>query len=337
MLRLLSFVRSTRLSASWLQRNLSSGIECRPEFQKTVKKKTKKEESPPVDPAVLADAASASECKKVAAPPSRKTTERKKVRVYRWNPEENNRRPWMQEFSIDPNECDGTMVLDVLTTIKARHDPTLSFRRSCREGICGSCAVNVNGINVLACITKFDPNPRKPLIIYPLPHAYVIRDLVPDLSLFLDQYKAIGPHLDRKSDGKITGKRQLLQSQRDRQKLDGLYECILCGCCSFSCPPYWWLGDKYLGPAVLLQAYRWIIDSRDEAHAERLSKLRDFYSVFRCQTIFNCTKTCPKGLNPGRAIAEIKRLLVGLASKEKPDLENPTADPCGDESSSPYC
>ncbi|XP_024941802.1 succinate dehydrogenase [ubiquinone] iron-sulfur subunit, mitochondrial [Cephus cinctus] len=252
----------------------------------------------------------------------------KKVRVYRWSPDKPNVKPYMQQFVVDLNNC-GTMVLDVLHYIKMEYDPTLSFRRSCREGICGSCSMNINGVNTLACITKVKPDEAKPLIIYPLPHMYVIRDLVTDMSHFLEQYRLIDPWLKRKGEENFNGIRPLLQSENDRSDLDGLYECILCGCCSYACPPYWWLGDRYLGPAILLQAYRWIIDSRDTADKERLGKLRDFYSVFRCQTIFNCTKTCPKGLNPGKAIAQIKRLLVGLAKKKRPDLETPLPNPCG--------
>ncbi|KAG7209008.1 hypothetical protein KM043_015175 [Ampulex compressa] len=248
------------------------------------------------------------------------------VRVYRWNPEKPTVKPYMQQFSVDLGKC-GTMVLDVLALIKAQYDPTLSFRRSCREGICGSCAMNIDGVNTLACITKVKYS-AKPLVVYPLPHTYIIRDLIPDMDQFLRQYRDIEPYLKRPGEDNFIGLRQILQSTRDREKLEGLYECILCGCCTFSCPPYWWLGDKYLGPAVLLQAYRWIIDSRDMAHKERLSKLQDFYSVYRCHTIFNCTKTCPKGLNPGKAIAQIKRLLAGLMKKEKPDLETALPNPC---------
>ncbi|XP_046427718.1 succinate dehydrogenase [ubiquinone] iron-sulfur subunit, mitochondrial-like [Neodiprion fabricii] len=249
------------------------------------------------------------------------------IRIYRWNPHEPGTKPYMQQYEIDMNKC-GTMILDALQLIKAEYDPTLTFRKSCREGICGSCSMNINGVNTLACLTKLDDKSSKPAIIYPLPHMYVIRDLVPDLSHFLKQYKMIEPWLKRRGEDQYIGYRQTLQSQRDRNKLDGLYECVMCGCCTYSCPPYWWLGDKYLGPAVLMQAYRWIIDSRDFEHEERLAKLRDFYSVFRCHTIFNCTKTCPKGLNPGKAIAQIKRLLAGLTKKEKPDMQTPLPDPC---------
>lgn len=168
----------------------------------------------------------------------------------------------------------------------------------------------------------------KPLVVYPLPHSYVIRDLVTDMDQFLKQYQEIEPFLKRPGEENFVGLRQILQSQKDRDKLNGLYECILCGCCTYACPPYWWLGDKFLGPATLLQAYRWIIDSRDVTHKDRLNKLRDYYSVYRCHTIFNCTKTCPKGLNPGKAIAQIKRMLAGLAKKERPDMETPLPNPC---------
>jgi succinate dehydrogenase (ubiquinone) iron-sulfur subunit len=218
------------------------------------------------------------------------------------------------------NAC-GPMVLDALIKIKNEVDPTLTFRRSCREGICGSCAMNIGGINTLACISKIDTNLGKTTNIYPLPHMYVVKDLVPDMANFYEQYRSIQPWLQRKNEKQSGSVQQYLQSVDDRQKLDGLYECILCACCSTSCPSYWWNGDKYLGPAVLMQAYRWIIDSRDEATAERLNKLKDPFSVYRCHTILNCTKTCPKGLNPGKAIAEIKKLLGGLAKKDAPGLE----------------
>ncbi|XP_047002290.1 succinate dehydrogenase [ubiquinone] iron-sulfur subunit, mitochondrial [Schistocerca americana] len=243
----------------------------------------------------------------------------KKFLVYRWNPDKPTEKPTMQEYDVDLNTC-GPMVLDGLIKIKNDIDPTLTFRRSCREGICGSCAMNIGGVNTLACISKIDTNLNKPVKIYPLPHMYVIKDLVPDMNNFYKQYREIQPWLQRKNEP-LAGSHSYLQSVEDRQKLDGLYECILCACCSTSCPSYWWNGDKYLGPAVLMQAYRWIIDSRDEATEQRLSRLRDPYSVYRCHTIMNCTKTCPKGLNPGKAIAEIKKLLSGFSKKEEPGLE----------------
>ncbi|KAL7016614.1 hypothetical protein ACKWTF_010069 [Chironomus riparius] len=228
----------------------------------------------------------------------------------------------MQTYKVDLNAC-GPMVLDALIKIKNEMDPTLTFRRSCREGICGSCAMNIGGTNTLACISKIDAsNLNKPVKIYPLPHMYVVKDLVPDMNNFYNQYRSIQPWLQRKNEAtEEKGNAQYLQSVDDRAKLDGLYECILCACCSTSCPSYWWNGDKYLGPAVLMQAYRWIIDSRDESTQARLDSLKDPFSVYRCHTIMNCTRTCPKGLNPGKAIAEIKKLLAGLAQKGEPGLE----------------
>lgn len=246
----------------------------------------------------------------------------KKFDIYRWNPDKSGDKPQMQQYTVDLNTC-GPMILDALIKIKNEVDPTLTFRRSCREGICGSCAMNIGGINTLACISKIDTNLSKSSKIYPLPHMYVIKDLVPDMNNFYTQYSSIQPWLQRK-DEKKSGSQQYLQSIDDRKKLDGLYECILCACCSTSCPSYWWNGDKYLGPAVLMQAYRWIIDSRDEATEARLGRLKDPFSVFRCHTIMNCTRTCPKGLNPGKAIAEIKKLLSGIAKKDLPGL-NTTA------------
>ncbi|XP_060527575.1 succinate dehydrogenase [ubiquinone] iron-sulfur subunit, mitochondrial-like [Cylas formicarius] len=241
--------------------------------------------------------------------------------IYRWNPDQPEKKPYMQEYQVDLKSC-GPMVLDALIKIKNEIDPTLTFRRSCREGICGSCAMNIGGVNTLACISKIDTNPGKSTKIYPLPHMYVVKDLVPDMNNFYQQYKSIEPWLQRKDElSKSGGEHQYLQSVDDRAKLDGLYECILCACCSTSCPSYWWNGDKYLGPAVLMQAYRWIIDSRDDATEKRLDKMRDPFSAFRCHTIMNCTRTCPKSLNPGRAIAEIKKLLGGVAKKDAPQLE----------------
>jgi len=225
----------------------------------------------------------------------------------------------MENYDVDLNNC-GPMVLDALIKIKNEMDPSLTFRRSCREGICGSCAMNIGGVNTLACLTKIEAN-EKATKIYPLPHMYVVKDLVPDMNNFYQQYRSIQPWLQRDDEKSMKhGDQQILQSVGDRAKLDGLYECILCACCSTSCPSYWWNGDRYLGPAVLMQAYRWIIDSRDGKQAERLDNLRDPFSVYRCHTIMNCTKTCPKGLNPGRAIAEIKKLLAGIAKKGEPGL-----------------
>jgi len=239
--------------------------------------------------------------------------------IYRFDPEKAGDKPRMQEFKVDLNNC-GPMVLDALIKIKNDDDPSLTFRRSCREGICGSCAMNIGGVNTLACLSKISAD-NKTTKIYPLPHMYVVKDLVPDMNNFYQQYRSIQPWLQKDETAHKEGAPlQSLQSVDDRAKLDGLYECILCACCSTSCPSYWWNGDKYLGPAVLMQAYRWIIDSRDEQQAERLDRLRDPFSVYRCHTIMNCTKTCPKGLNPGKAIAEIKKLLAGMATKGEPGL-----------------
>jgi len=248
-----------------------------------------------------------------------RSEKKKTFAIYRWDPEQPGAKPKMENYDVDLNNC-GPMVLDALIKIKNEMDPSLTFRRSCREGICGSCAMNIGGVNTLACLTKIEAN-DKATKIYPLPHMYVVKDLVPDMNNFYQQYRSIQPWLQREDEKDMKhGEEQILQSTTDRAKLDGLYECILCACCSTSCPSYWWNGDRYLGPAVLMQAYRWIIDSRDGKQAERLDSLRDPFSVYRCHTIMNCTKTCPKGLNPGRAIAEIKKLLAGIAKKGEPGL-----------------
>ena len=220
--------------------------------------------------------------------------------VYRWNPDDEEQ-PRVDEYTIDQATC-GPMLLDGLIKIKNEIDSTLTFRRSCREGICGSCAMNINGTNTLAC-TQSLSELKAPVRIYPLPHMPVIKDLVPDLTHFFKQHASVEPWLkaqDPNSD------RERLQSQDEREALDGLYECILCACCSTSCPSYWWNSDQYLGPAKLLQAYRWIADSRDDATDERLEQLNDSFALYRCHTIMNCTSACPKGLNPGKAIGEIK-------------------------------
>uniref|UniRef100_A0A0K1SB10 Succinate dehydrogenase [ubiquinone] iron-sulfur subunit, mitochondrial n=1 Tax=Tetranychus cinnabarinus TaxID=93129 RepID=A0A0K1SB10_TETCI len=242
----------------------------------------------------------------------------KKFMVYRWNPETPEVKPYMQTYEVDLNTC-GPMVLDALIKIKNELDPTLTFRRSCREGICGSCAMNIGGGNTLACISRIDTSVEKPMKIYPLPHMYVVKDLVPDMNHFYEQYRSIQPWLQKK-DETAFGKKQNLQSVDDRKKLDGLYECILCACCSTSCPSYWWNSDRYLGPAVLMQAYRWVIDSRDESTEKRLDQLRDPFSLYRCHTIMNCSRTCPKNLNPGRAIGELKKLLAGWSKKSEPQI-----------------
>lgn len=231
--------------------------------------------------------------------------------VYRWNPEDVDasgqpKNPRIDRYEIDLDNC-APMVLDALIKMKDEMDPSLTFRRSCREGICGSCAMNIDGTNTLAC-TKPIADVKGEVNIYPLPHMKVVKDLVPDMNHFYEQYASIEPWLQ--ADDAAAPKKERLQSPEDREKLDGLYECILCACCSTSCPSYWWNPDKYLGPAVLLHAYRWIIDSRDEATDKRLEALEDPFKLYRCHTIMNCAKTCPKGLNPAKAIAEIKRMMA---------------------------
>jgi succinate dehydrogenase / fumarate reductase iron-sulfur subunit len=235
-------------------------------------------------------------------PADAKTT--KTFKVYRWNPDDGEN-PRVDSFEVDTENC-GPMVLDALIKIKNEIDPTLTFRRSCREGVCGSCAMNIDGTNTLAC-TKYVSDVEGEVKVYPLPHMPVVKDLVPDLTQVYAQYASIEPWL--KADTPAP-ERERPQSPEERERLDGLWECILCFSCSTSCPSYWWNGDRYLGPAILLQAYRWIADSRDEATGERLDQLEDPFRLYRCHTIMNCTKTCPKSLNPAKAIAEIKKLMV---------------------------
>lgn len=246
--------------------------------------------------------------------PSPKMTERiKYFDIYRYDPDQH-QKPYLATYPVDLNEC-GPMILDALIKIKDQQDSTLAFRRSCREGICGSCAMNIDGANTLACLCYIEPKgsvdvTTKVTKIYPLPHMYVIKDLVPDMSNFYEQYRSIEPWLQSKT-GKTDGQAEFLQSKEDRAKLDGMYECILCACCSTACPSYWWNADKYLGPAVLMQAYRWIEDSRDEFTQERLANLDDAFKLYRCHSIMNCTKVCPKHLNPGQVIAKIKKRIAG--------------------------
>ena len=228
----------------------------------------------------------------------------KRVKIYRYDPD-SGENPRVDTYDVNMDEC-GPMVLDVLIKIKNEMDPTLTFRRSCREDICGSCAMNIDGTNTLAC-TKAAADVDGELKIYPLPHMPVVKDLVPDLTHFYAQYASIKPWMQTQT---AAPDRERLQSPEERQQLDGLYECILCACCSTSCPSYWWNSDRYLGPAILLQAYRWIADSRDEFTGERLDDLEDPFRLYRCHTIMNCAKVCPKGLNPAKAIAEIKKLMV---------------------------
>ena len=225
--------------------------------------------------------------------------------VYRWDPDSGDN-PRVDTYEIDLSAC-GPMVLDALIKIKDEVDSSLTFRRSCREGICGSCAMNIDGTNTLACLKPID-EVKGPVRIYPLPHMPVVKDLVPDLTRAYEQYASIKPWLQTETPPPPD--RERLQSREERAELDGLWECILCFCCSTSCPSYWWNSDRYLGPAVLLQAYRWIADSRDEKTGERLDELEDPFRLYRCHTIMNCTKTCPKGLNPAKSIAEIKKMMV---------------------------
>ena len=229
----------------------------------------------------------------------------KKVIIYRYDPA-TGENPRTDTFELDVDNC-GPMVLDAILKIKDEIDSSLALRRSCREGICGSCSVNINGRNTLACIKPIDEY-EGDITIYPLPHQPVIKDLVSDLTQFYAQHASVEPWM--KADAAVSPDKERLQSKPDREKLDGLYECILCACCSTSCPSYWWNSDRYLGPATLLNAYRWIVDSRDEATGERLDELDDAFKLYRCHTIMNCTDACPKGLNPAKAIAGIKQLMI---------------------------
>jgi succinate dehydrogenase / fumarate reductase iron-sulfur subunit len=232
----------------------------------------------------------------------------KTFRIYRWSaPEEEAKpaNPRIDSYALDLDTT-GPMVLDALIKIKNEVDSTLTFRRSCREGVCGSCAMNIDGQNTLAC-TKPIEEMKGDVKIYPLPHMPVVKDLVPDMTQFYAQHASIEPWIKAASPAPD---RERLQSPEERAKLDGLYECILCACCSTACPSYWWNSERYLGPAVLLQAYRWIADTRDEGAGERLDALEDPFRLYRCHTIMNCAQTCPKHLNPAKAIGEIKKLVV---------------------------
>lgn len=235
---------------------------------------------------------------------------KKKFSIYRWDPESGNN-PRMDEYEIDLSKC-GPMVLDAIIYIKDNIDPTLTFRRSCREGICGSCAMNIAGNNTLACTKPIEELGSSNIKITPLPHMHVVKDLVPDMETFYAQYGSIEPWLKTETPDPT---RERLQSPENADLLNGPdghgpAACVLCGCCSTACPSYWWNPDRFLGPATLLNAYRWIMDSRDEATGERLDQLEDPFKLFRCHTIMNCTSTCPKGLNPAKAIAEIKKLMM---------------------------
>ncbi len=229
----------------------------------------------------------------------------RRFEVYRWDPD-SGKNPRIDAYEVDLDDC-GPMLLDAILKIKNEIDSTVSFRRSCREGVCGSCAMTINGKNTLACI-KAIKDYEGTIKIFPLPHMSVIKDLVVDMENFFAQYASIKPWIETQTPA--PSDRERLQSKEDRAKLDGLYECVLCACCSTSCPSYWWNSDRYLGPAILLQAYRWLVDSRDENTGERLDELEDPFKLYRCHTIMNCTDTCPKGLNPAKAIAETKKLLI---------------------------
>ena len=236
--------------------------------------------------------------------PAQSGSSTRQFQIYRYNPDAPDN-PQLDTYTVDTENC-GPMVLDALIKIKNEIDPTLTFRRSCREGICGSCAMNIDGTNTLACLKGMDEI-NGTIKIYPLPHMPVVKDLVPDMTRFYTQHRSIEPWLKTET---TEPRKEWLQSHEDREKLDGLYECILCACCSTSCPSYWWNGDRYLGPAILLQAYRRLIDSRDEATGERLDNLEDPFRLYRCHTIMNCAKACPKGLNPAKAIAEVKKMML---------------------------
>ncbi len=225
--------------------------------------------------------------------------------VYRFDPT-SGENPKLDSYQVDLDNC-GPMVLDALITIKSEIDPTLTFRRSCREGICGSCSMNIDGTNTLACLKSIDAV-KGPVKIYPLPHMAVVKDLVPDMTNFYAQYASVKPWLEARTPPPPD--RERLQSKEDQEQIDEPSACILCACCSTACPSYWWNSDRYLGPAALLQAYRWIVDSRDEATGERLDALEDSFRLYRCHTILACTDACPKDLNPGRAIARIKKLIA---------------------------
>lgn len=229
----------------------------------------------------------------------------KVFKIYRYDPDAGTN-PRLDAYEIDLDAC-GPMVLDALLKIKNEIDSTLTFRRSCREGICGSCAMNIDGTNTLACLKPIE-DIKGDAAIYPLPHMPVVKDLIPDLTVPYAQLASVKPWMQTQSPTPPDGER--LQSPEEREKLDGLWECILCFCCQTSCPSYWWNGERYLGPAVLLQAARWIHDSRDEFTGERLDALEDPFKLYRCHTIMNCTKTCPKGLNPAKAIGSIKEKLL---------------------------
>lgn len=250
------------------------------------------------------------------APAPKKPVDSKRVfKIYRFGGITAREEPRLQSYDLDVSTC-GAMVLDALIKIKDM-DPTLAFRRSCREGICGSCGINLQGDNCLACVTKIPDD--KTITIHPLPHMYVVKDLVVDMTHFFKGYNSIRPYLVRKKE--LPGKGQYAQSIPDSLKMVGLYECVLCGCCSTACPSYWWNGRRFLGPAALLHAYRWCVDSRDEDTEKRLYELRDDFKAFRCHTILNCSLACPKNLHPGAAIAKLKRMISAIEKKPAPEID----------------
>ena len=234
----------------------------------------------------------------------------KKVVIYRWNPEDQ-ANPRLDRYEIDLSKC-GPMVLDALMKIKNEIDSSLTFRRSCREGVCGSCAMNIDGVNTLACLKPIE-EVNGEIRIYPLPHMPVVKDLVPDLNQAYEQLASIKPWIQRSNENsnpQLNTLEEKKQTPKDREKLDGQWECVLCFCCSTSCPSYWWNSDEYLGPAVLLQAARWVNDSRDSERKNRLKAVNDKMKLYRCHSIMNCTRSCPKGLNPAKAIADLKKAIV---------------------------
>jgi len=238
---------------------------------------------------------------------SPESVEVRKFKIYRWDPDQPDENPRMDTYEIPKEEC-GSMVLDILGKIKDEIDPTVTYRRSCREGVCGSCSMNINGTNTLACTKRLSDLGEGDVTIYPLPHMEVIKDLVVDQQHAFEQYASIQPYLQTKEPP--APDQEHIQTKEERDRLNGLWECILCFCCTTSCPSYWWNGEKYLGPATLLQAYRWVADSRDDYTAERLKDLEDPFKLYRCHTIMNCTNTCPKDLNPGKAIGELKKEII---------------------------
>ena len=242
--------------------------------------------------------------------PKQPTNDSLKFEIYRWDPEKKEN-PKIDTFEVNKNKF-GPMVLDALIKIKNEIDSTLTFRRSCREGVCGSCAMNIDGINTLACIKPIEEI-KGTIKIFPLPHMNIIKDLVPDLSKAFKQLASINPWLQNNNQKHKSSSKNIQETKqlpKEREKLDGKWECVLCFCCTTACPSYWWNSDEYLGPAVLLQAARWVNESRDDGRKKRLNAINDSLKLYRCHTIMNCTQSCPKGLNPAKAIADLKKAIV---------------------------